>query len=331
MQVQTNPHVHDIAFSGISRKKEGVFFVQIGAADGQRFDPIHYFVQRYGWNGILCEPLADIFELLKSTYAGCDGLVFENVAITEKEEARSISRIPLKETNTADIPGWAMGASSLVPDKTLFAREGSSPQVNAALRAVAVEETIQCIRLQSLLDKHGIENIDVLQIDTEGYDAEIIRQLDFSKYRPLLINMEWMWLSPAQKEEVSALLQSHGYQLHVCETDLLATGAPIEEFVVPADEPTPESIPRYFPGILGIISETQIFPESGGAAPEPIKLQLFRIREMLHPIRGNVEVWSFLSMVDGTRSYRDIAETTGAPVESLLQMGREFQSVYIVE
>ncbi len=48
MQIQQQAHPHDIAFSGIARRQEVVYFLQIGAADGRRFDPIFPFVMYMG-------------------------------------------------------------------------------------------------------------------------------------------------------------------------------------------------------------------------------------------------------------------------------------------
>jgi len=191
MSYTQSNHVHDIAFSGISRRQGNVFFVQIGAADGKRADPISPFVKRYGWKGILVEPLPDLFELLQKNYGNRDGLIFENIAITERDEVRKLTRIPVERIGTRGVPGWAFGASSLVPDKTRFTAQNSPAELHQALTSAAVEVSVNCISLQALLDRHSVDAFDVLQLDTEGYDANILRQLDFERYRPALINMEW--------------------------------------------------------------------------------------------------------------------------------------------
>jgi len=36
--------------------------------DGAAYDPLHEFVARYGWRGLLVEPLPDMFEQLRRTY-----------------------------------------------------------------------------------------------------------------------------------------------------------------------------------------------------------------------------------------------------------------------
>ena len=56
-------------------------FIQVGANDGFRGDPIRRMVQKYNWSGILIEPLPDIYEKLKENYKDQEGLIFENAAI----------------------------------------------------------------------------------------------------------------------------------------------------------------------------------------------------------------------------------------------------------
>ena len=61
-----------------------LFFVQIGAFDGQTNDPIHDLVERHGWRGILAEPQRRYFERLERTYAGNDRVTLRNVALSRE-------------------------------------------------------------------------------------------------------------------------------------------------------------------------------------------------------------------------------------------------------
>ena len=325
------PHVHDIAFSGVSRLKGDVFFVQIGAADGRRFDPIYYFVRRYGWRGVLVEPLPDIFEMLRANYEGHEGLVFENAAVTEKEETRTISRIPLDKVGSSGVPGWAMGASTLTPEKTRFASENSPEPLHDALSSAVVTEQVNCTSLAALFDRHGVGQLDVLQLDTEGYDANILRQLDFSRYRPSLINMEWQWLTDGEKQEVSSLLGDQGYSLYSCEADLLATQGSIEDFMVAPPPPDVSARPRFFPGIRGFTSKTPVSSLSGAADPFPAQVEFSRSRQTIFSIRGHPDLLPFLSLIDGERSYGEIALMLRRPEGMLLAWGRELQSLFVLE
>ena len=49
---------------------------------------------------------------------------------------------------------------------------------------------VNSINLETLLKKHNIEDIDIYFSDCEGYDLDIIKQLDFNKFKPSIINIE---------------------------------------------------------------------------------------------------------------------------------------------
>ena len=65
------------------------FFVQIGACDGVFVDPIHRFIIKHRWRGVLVEPVPYLFNLLMQNYEGYN-LIFENVAISDKEEIKPL-------------------------------------------------------------------------------------------------------------------------------------------------------------------------------------------------------------------------------------------------
>lgn len=329
--MQPSPHPHDVAFSGLSRLQDAVFFLQIGAADGRRFDPIHHFVKRYGWRGVLVEPLADIFEMLKTNYAGQEGLAFENAAITESDGTRPISRVPMEKVGEGDVPGWAFGASTLVPEKTRFARKNSPAQLHAALSSAAVTEQVRCLSLASLLEKHAVGRIDVLQLDTEGYDARILRQLDLACYRPTIINMEWQWLDEAERKEVGERLRGEGYSLYGCEADLLATSKPLQEFAVLPPVPTTDSVPRPFPGVKGYSVEAEADEAVSVASSQAKRIVFRRARGTRVSIPAQPGLPAFLSLMDGVRSYGEMAAAMQCPVQTLLNRGRQLQSLYVLE
>src|SRR5688500_19325979 len=69
------------------------FFVQIGSNDGKTGDPLYEYIKECKWKGILVEPVPYLFEKLKQTYRGFEGLLFENSAIDTKDGYRTFYRI----------------------------------------------------------------------------------------------------------------------------------------------------------------------------------------------------------------------------------------------
>jgi FkbM family methyltransferase len=304
-----------------------VRFVQIGAADGRRADPIYAFVIRYGWQGVLCEPLPDLFMLLKQNYQGQEGLVFENVAITEQEEQRPISRIPADKVGKEGIPTWAFGASSLVPDNQ-FSLDSIQ---NRALRESLVKQSVSCISLSTLLRRNSIDAFDVLLIDTEGYDARVFRQLDLARYRPMVINMEWQWLTSTEQDEVTARLCEHGYHLYPLEGDMLATAIPLERMYVTTRSPRIDDIPQYFTGMYGLAINVEIDLRAGSCADKPVCCEVFGLRGQRFPLKGDQGMLRMLPLINGRRSYQEIASETGCTHEQVLGWAQHLIEHQIIE
>ena len=84
-----------------------------------------------------------------------------------------------------------------------------------------VVENVQCVTLEMLFAKHDIQQLDLLQVDAEGYDFEILKTLDFSKIKPRFINYERVLLK--ENESVCRdMLTKHGYELVDWGQDTLA-------------------------------------------------------------------------------------------------------------
>ncbi len=195
-----------------------VFFVQVGSNDGVRGDPIHdLIVENSGWKGMFIEPVKHLFEKLKSNYQGRDGFIFENVAVGTERGARVFYHVSEEARRVlgAHLPNWYDQVGS-------FDRQHIANLVQGKLEPFIVEETVQCVPLQDVLSAHGVDRIDLLHIDTEGFDYKVLAQLDFSKYRPAIVLFEHRHLSDEEKQNAASLLKSEGYRCRHCGADTLA-------------------------------------------------------------------------------------------------------------
>ena len=52
------------------------------------------------------------------------------------------------------------------------------------------EKKISCFTLDKILEKHKINNLDYLNVDVEGNELNVIKSINFKKYKPLLISIE---------------------------------------------------------------------------------------------------------------------------------------------
>jgi FkbM family methyltransferase len=66
-------------------------------------------------------------------------------------------------------------------------------------------------RLDTILSEHAgdIEGVDILSVDVEGWELEVLRGLDFSRYRPKVMVIENLF----SDREYLAFAKSHGYAL----------------------------------------------------------------------------------------------------------------------
>jgi hypothetical protein len=88
-----------------------------------------------------------------------------------------------------------------------------------------LETPVRCEPLMSVLARHRVERIDVFQVDAEGSDYQIIKQIDFARFRPKLILYEHCALSAEDIAGAQALLAANGYRLVGCgPVDTMAVG-----------------------------------------------------------------------------------------------------------
>jgi FkbM family methyltransferase len=208
-----------------SRFRKGLCFVQIGANDGTD-DPVYEFVRRYDWRGILVEPQKDVFEnRLKKRYESTPAIILENSAIADKAETRKLHKISFSSAR------WATGLTSFIRssiekqiDSGRVARKAKEEDVRLPekLSDYITTEHVQCMTFDDLIRKHEIQKLDLVVIDTEGYDYEIIKLIDFDLIRPELIMFEYKHLSSGDYKECSCYLKNSGYELYCDSGDMLA-------------------------------------------------------------------------------------------------------------
>ena len=190
-------------------KKDKFFFVQVGAMDGVTADPIHKFVKKLDLGGLLIEPQKSMFDSLKTNYRGCNNLFFENVAIDNCDGTRNLYQIKRKYK---DLYPFSDGVTS-------FNREFTFKHFNKNLenKFADPEECIDTVPVRTssfdtLFNRYEIKHIDLLQIDTEGFDYEVLKFFDFSKFRPQIINYEHRHLSKSDKLASWEMLYQYGYK-----------------------------------------------------------------------------------------------------------------------
>jgi len=207
-------HVEYWSFSMLKRaifqhffnKPTGLTFVQIGAHDGYYQDFMCYWIKKYQWRGVLVEPIEEKMVQCKKFYKGHhDRLKFEQCAVADSAGDRDFFYIPLNPVSSGLRPTWDKCAG-LVKEGKFETRR------------------VQCKTFHGLLEEHGMDMPQIVCMDTEGYDYHIIKTIDFSMGKPLIIIYEFKNKLRKLPENVAChkLLKEQGYKFYQHKNNLVA-------------------------------------------------------------------------------------------------------------
>ena len=169
----------------LGKKKEG-FFIEIGAGDGFYLSNTYLLEKNFGWTGILVEPN-------KSFYNSCINL----------RRCTTINQLVLAENHT----------SIRFFEKSVG--EFSHSEGFGDVTASKIESTyeVSAIRFEEIFDGlSDVPDIDFLSIDTEGSEVEILKTIDFFKYKPRIISIEHNYVKN-NRIFLKKFLNSKGYRL----------------------------------------------------------------------------------------------------------------------
>ncbi len=184
--------------------------LEIGAMDGVRFDSLYRHVVDKRWKTVVVEPIPDMFALLQQNYASCDWVRCANVAITEENGPLTMYRVR-PDVVASGGPDWFLGMSSAIKGPHLDYIESTLEEV-----------VVPGLTFDDFAQRFEIDRIDVLQIDTEGYDWRILRQIDLQRWKVGLIRVELIHLPLCDRLKVFETLRAAGYSYTYDGSDLTA-------------------------------------------------------------------------------------------------------------
>lgn len=184
-----------------------VDFLQIGACSSA----IHIFNKNLEEkNIILIEPNPYAFSDLVKNYTSRHkktNYIFGNYAVSDKNGSVTFY-IPSTNNDYTKLPSWVIGLGSINKD-----------HIHKHIPSLIIDRiTVPCFTLNTIIEQTGIESIDYLVIDTEGYDYNILMNIDFSIIKPHTIKFENKHMSAVftrgQKYlDVLDKLYKYGYKL----------------------------------------------------------------------------------------------------------------------
>ena len=200
-----------------------VNFVQIGANDGLRNDPLRPLIVRDDWQGVLVEPLPTVIPLLERNYAYLErpGLVVLNAAVVAESGATlefwTFTEEFLAEQTPADRLDYLRKASFERDHVVGFVPSGRAADDVLTSIDVATTTVDQVVR-----DHLPRRPLHLVAIDAEGFEATLIPGIDFSELDVEAVFFESEHLGDDQAR-VFEHLRDHGFALRPVGLDTLAT------------------------------------------------------------------------------------------------------------
>ncbi len=195
-----------LALALIHRKYSHPLIVQVGAFDGTFQDPLCYFLSDsiHFHKAVLVEPQQAACEKLIALHSKNHRVVIEPSAISTSE-----------------------GTIEFFSPSTVEASPLASTNINELVKRGYLKKDISsvkvpCLTIPSLMQKHHLESIQLLQLDCESMDAAIITHMLRHQVFPSAIHFEITNLDTKQLSDIRSTLAANQYQFIEYDHDCLA-------------------------------------------------------------------------------------------------------------
>ncbi len=176
---------YDAKLDEIFQRKENGFFVELGAFNGMDHSNTAFFEFYRHWKGILIEPSFQCYQqcIVNRPKSEC-----VHAACVSSEYSSTVIRGDFNNITMASVDGARLNSTE----------------------SALVE--VPALTLESIFDAHNVSTIDFLSLDAEGYELEILKGINFTKYRPSYLLIE---VYRHDYDSILSYLEQYDYEM-VC-------------------------------------------------------------------------------------------------------------------
>ena len=178
-----------LIYEVILKKPVAGFVLDIGAMCGVRISNSKFF-EDIGWNGLLVEANPKQLEKLAKNrkWDRVEKAVVPNNFVDDQVEFLAF-----------DIDQWGEGLSGILQNYDLQHRKRiAAEQAQGYIKRIPDPVQVPVIRMKDLLEKCP-KVIDILSIDIEGGELNLLKSIDFMKYKIKVITVENNYNNPFYK------------------------------------------------------------------------------------------------------------------------------------
>jgi FkbM family methyltransferase len=197
----------DLGVCLLRASRKSIRFIQLGVHDGFTNDPLNRHIRKGGFKGVLVEPNPESFDVMKRHYQAYSGLSFLNCAASHEN-----GQMDLYVPQAGGEPSQTQKASLQVEH---LRKHGISP---AHIKKIEVP----CLTLSDIQTKFGMNDLDLLVTDAEGWDYKILHKGFADGIEPEVIFSEIIHLSGAERTALREELNHRQYNFVEGAKDCLA-------------------------------------------------------------------------------------------------------------
>lgn len=174
----------------------------IGAMDGVSHDTIKNYINKENSKFIFVEPVTFYMKQLKQNFGINDRFTFIEKAIGNNSGKLECVRIKSEIMEDDHLSKCLGGLTSINPPKNNLKDILNDPNYKHLIEYVEYDS----ITISDLSKEINLKDLNFIQIDTEGYDLQILKQFDLTNIK--YIKLEHWHLSLEEKEELKELLKN---------------------------------------------------------------------------------------------------------------------------
>ena len=163
------------------------FFIEVGANDGVKQSNTLYFEKYLGWSGLLIEPIPALAKKCRKNRPNC---IVENAALVSfayPEKSITLTYCGLMSV----VAGYRVDEEKFLKSGRRFLKKGD----------VTHNISVSAKPLSDILDHYGLQKIDFLSLDVEGYEPEVLRGVDFKKHI-----ICWILIEARDEKEIESII-----------------------------------------------------------------------------------------------------------------------------
>jgi len=220
-----NPKMYVNSLRGAISVKKPFNIIQVGANDGKHNDPIYDFVKehKYSTNVILIEPIKTVIPYLEKNYSYHPSSKIINKAIGNKESS-SLRLYGVDQSYWDDIktgygedwPNYRIPTGVTTTDKDqLLQWISKNVYTDVNPERILEEFDVEIVQPKSVIDEsQNMDDVQLLQVDTEGMDDEVVYSFLEADVSPDIINIESKYLSQDRQQNYDRKMQNEGYDVY---------------------------------------------------------------------------------------------------------------------